>query len=314
MAGEQALVALLAEAWERRQALHDDPETTAYRVFHGHGDGRPGLVVERFADTFVARCGRGPGWDLEPQELDALGSFLDDAHGPAARLVLRRSRMEPVVVAGGVSSEGEAVEHGLVFGIEPLTRRNPGLYLDARPARAWVRAHAEGRRLLNLFAWTGGFGVAGMAGGARSVIHVDDQKRALQRAAANHRTNAQRVDDRDLVCGDVYAMLRRAAKQGRRFGGVVIDAPPDVPRRGAEGQDYERLVPLARAVLADDGWILCTFSRRDRTRAAYEASILAACPDLAVLDRGESGEDFPESDPEHKLRFTTFGARHDITD
>ena len=205
-----------------------------------------------------------------------------------------------------------AVEHGRRFALEPLAGGNPGLYLDARSARAWVQSHAVGRRILNLFAWTGGFGVGALAGGARSVLHVDQQKRALARAKANHALNEQRIDDRDFERDDVYRFLTRAAKQGRRFGGIVIDAPPTVPgkaARDARSQDYGALVPLAREVLDDHGWIVCMFSRRDVPRSEYEHGIVSSCPDLTVIDRGESGIDFPEDDPERKLRFSVFSAR-----
>lgn len=302
---------LLRTAWARRTALHDDEGTTAYRAFHGHGEGRPGLVIERLGDVFVARCGRGPGWALEEAEVASCAAFIQEVGGTT--LVVRRPREPADVVLGSLASDGivHATELGLTYHFEPLTGANAGLYLDARAARACVRVHAEGRRILNLFAWTGGFGVAAMAGGALSAMHVDEQKRAFKRVGINHELNAQQVDRRDFVRGDVYRFLRQSAKPTAaarfRFGGIVIDAPPIVHTRGAQGQDYERLVPLALPLLGADGWVLCTFSRREMPRAAYEDAILeASAGALAVEARGGSGVDFPEDDPEQKLRFTVF--------
>ena len=303
------LRALLDEAWGRRAPLHDDAATDTYRVFHGHSEGRPGLVVERFGPVFRARCGRGPGWDLDDGELAALHGFVSEVGGPDAALVLARGRDRPRLELGALPAQGACLarEHGLVFGVEPLAPGNVGLFLDARPARTWVRAHAAGRRVLNLFAWTGGFGVAAKAGGAQSVLHVDEQKRALARARENHTRNEQAMDGRDFLREDVYRVLRQATKRRQRFGGIVIDAPPAVPSRPAAGQDLERLVPLALEVLEEDGWILATLNRRDRTQQAEEQAILHACDArLAVVARGTSGVDFPESDPEQKLRFSGF--------
>lgn len=302
---------LLEAAWERRSSLHDDPGTDTYRVLHGHGEGRPGIAVDRYGAVFVLR--RGEVEDEQPAaaeaDRDAVGAHLAAAGIPQARVLLdrgpRASRGQPARKAPSVGAV-RVREGGLRYEVTPARGANPGLYLDARPARAWVRSHAEGRRMLNLFAWTGSFGVAALAGDARSVVHVDQQKRGLARARANHALNDQRIDDRDLVRDDVYRVLRKAATRGQRFGAVVIDAPPVVPRRGARGQDLARLVPRARAVLADDGWILCTFNRRHVTTVDYEAGILEACPDLRVIARGTSGIDFPEADPERKLRFAVF--------
>ena len=308
---DTALLDLLRAAWARRQELHDDESTTAYRAFHGHGEGRPGLVIERLGDVFVARGGRGPGWDLEDDEVRACTTFVEEVGGTS--FVVRRAKQPAEVIFGSLAADGlvYATELGLTYHFEPLVGANAGLYFDARAARACVRVHAEGRRVLNLFAWTGGFGVAALAGGALSVVQVDEQKRAFVRTGINHELNGQRVDHRDGVRGDVYKFLRQSAKPKAigyfRFGGVVIDAPPVVQKRGAQGQDYERLVPLALELLEEDGWILCTFSRREISRATYESSILAASGGaLEVAARGESGIDFPEANPEHKLRFALF--------
>lgn len=304
--GLQKLPELLAAAWRRRDALHDDPELTAYRVFHGHGEGWPGLTIERLGAVFRLRC-----VDIDPGVVPLVEAFLVQQVGQGIWIgLVPEHQGDAMTWVRDPGPRGPVFEReaGLTFSFEAEARTNPGLYLDARPARAWVRQNAEGRRLLNLFAWTGGFGVAGLAGGGRSVIHVEQQKRALQRAKHNHELNNQGIDDRDLSGEDVYRFLRQAAKRGRRFGGIVIDAPPQVPARGPQrplGQDYETLVPLALGVLEPGGWVLCTFSRRDVSRAENEARILAACDGpLEIIARGSSGVDFPEADDEAKLRFS----------
>ena len=77
-----------------------------------------------------------------------------------------------------------------------------------------------------------------------------------------------------------------------------------------EGQDYPTLVPLVTPLLSPGGWLLCFFSRRCRARDVYEQEIRAASEDsLDVIARGTSGEDFPEADPEDRLRFTVFERR-----
>ena len=205
-------------------------------------------------------------------------------------------------------------DNGLRFEIDPLSHGNVGLYLDTRPARRWLLENAAGRRVLNLFAYTGSLGLAAAAGGAKWVMHVEMQKRALRRLKRNYALNDLPLDDRDLVRLDLYPHLRRLAREEKTFEGIVLDPPPQVPGRGSKreprGQDFTTLVPLAADVLAPEGWLLCFFSSYRRTRSAYEAEVLGASPvPLDVIWRGTSGIDFPEEDPESKLRVTAFARR-----
>ncbi len=294
--------ALLA-AFDRRAALHADPAQTAYRLFHGHGEGCPGLTVDRLGPALVV---------THRSELEAV---VNKGLKPlVARLVprlvvmkLRWGKSQPRVVHGLPEKLVEVVDNGLKFEIEPLAPRNGGLYLDARPARAWLLANSTQRRILNLFAYTGSLGIAAASGGARWVIHVELQKRQLRRIKRNLSLNGLPVDDRNLVREDLYKYLRRVNKKGLAVDGVILDPPPMVPGRDPRGQDYAGLSRLAAPLLAPGGWLLCFFHRRERRRGDCEQEVLDASPfPLLVLHRGTSGDEFPETDPEARLRFTAF--------
>lgn len=291
-------------AYDRRAQLHEDPTQSAYRLFHGHGEGVTGLEIDRLGDALVLTHNQEQR-ELVDDILDLLAARGCSWSCAVART--RRGRDEPRVVRGQAPTEPVLVlDNGLRYEVDPLAPRNGGLYLDARPARSWIRANAAGRRVLNLFAYTGSLGMAAAAGGARGVTHVELQKRALRRLKRNHGLNDLRIDDRDLERGDLYPYLRRAARSGRTFEAIILDPPPQVPGKGP-GQDYAGLVPMALEVLAPDAWLLCFFSRYGQRRAAYEEEVRRAssCP-LEVRWRGTSGADFPEEDPEAKLRFTAF--------
>jgi len=300
------LPALLLAAAERRAPWHDDPRQTAYRLFHGYSEGFPGLCVDRLGDALVVTC--------RPEHEVAVAEALEPLTARlATRLVVAkppRGRGEARALRGDALPVLDVVDNGLRFRVEPLAPRNEGLYLDARPARAWLLGHSRGRRVLNLFAYTGSLGAAAAAGGARSVLQVELQKRALQRAKQNLVLNGLHADDRDLIREDLYKFLRRQAKRGAAFDGIVLDPPPLVPGRGARrptGQDFATLAPLAAPLLSPGGWLLCLFHRRERSWADSETEVHRASPvPLEVLWRGTSGDDFPEHDVESKLRFTAF--------
>ena len=122
--------------------------------------------------------------------------------------------------------------------------------------------------------------------------------------------NGLPIDDRALFRGNIYTHLPRAIRNGQRFDAVILDPPPKPPRikgHKPHGQDYPRLAQWATELLDDDGWLLCFFSRFDQSRAQYEAEVAAAgAGKLQLWWRGSSGDDFPEENPEAKLRLTAW--------
>jgi 23S rRNA (cytosine1962-C5)-methyltransferase len=295
------LSAAINRAWQRRAPLHRDADTDAYRIFHGWTEGGPGIEIDRYGDAALI------------DYRDRVGHLVDGVAAtlatlPGIRLVVGRPRSgEPAALVGDMPAEPVPVcEGGLRFLIEPWRPGNPGLFVDARAARAWLRDHARDRAVLNLFAFTGSLGVAAAIGGARRVVHVDSQRSALARCLANHALNGVPIDDRDLARVNIYQHLKRVAARRKRWGGIVLDPPPP-PRRDDAGKALEKLAALTAPTLDPDGWLLCFFHHSDRSRDDHEQAVLAAAGvPLEVAWRGTSGDDFPETDPNRKLRLTAF--------
>jgi 23S rRNA (cytosine1962-C5)-methyltransferase len=288
-----------AFARRARPDLARQLNTDALRLFDSAGEGIVRLVVERFGDA--VRVTGGPD---EAVHLSAVRAVVGDAP------LFWRFGGDPALSGGPVGDDGrrEVVEGGLRFGVELLPNRNTGLFLDARPARAWVRANADGRRVLNLFAHTGAFGVAAAAGGARSTVNVDPVPGALARAEANYTRNGLPFDGRTFWRSDALEAMKRAARAGGRFDGVVLDPPPVATggRRGARvdvAVDLARLLRAARAVLSPGGWLLLLVAHRgiDPEAVAVEAGF------GAPTWMGTSDADFvaaPGSPPLRALVFT----------
>ncbi len=304
----------LREAWSRRQPFHDDPNIDTYRIFHGHTEGCPGLDIDRFGRVAVI-------WTDHPDaETEIVRDTLLRLDG-FDTIVVKPSRRRREITADSEAgclrpdtppeqTRFEVLEYGLRFHVEPFVGQNCGLFLDARPARQWIRENSTGRRVLNLFSYTGSLGVAAAAGGAASVTHVDGKHNALERARANHDLNDLPVDDRSLFRGNIYTHVPRAVSSGQRFDAVILDPPPTLPRikgHKPQGQDYSTLARFATELLDEGGWVLCFFSRFDRSRQEYEDQVTTASAGrLQPLWRGTSGDDFPEQNPEAKLRLTAF--------
>jgi len=293
----------LEAAWRRRAGLHD---LDAYRLFHGWQEGAPGVEIDRYGDAAVIAYKPDAVADI-----DRLAAALLELH-PFAHIVAKQRGTAPVGVRGDLNAACRVRELDMRFAIDLSQRRNPGLYLDARRARAWIRVHSRDRRVLNLFAFTGSLGVAAAVGGARSVTHVDSQRGALRRCRRNHELNNVPVDDRDLVRLNIYQHLRRASARRRRFDAIIVDAPPYSEHaaradRTPGPRGIDALAPLTAPLLDPGGWVLCFFHHSQRSRADHERAFCdAAGVPLHVIWRGTSDLDFPEADERNKLRLTAF--------
>ena len=276
-------------ALQRRASLAADPDTTAYRLIHGENDGLPGLVVDRYDSTLVAKV-YTPAW--LPNLRAVLTPLIERT--AAERVVLRTSRTltdgadgpADGAVLMGEAPDGpiEILERGLQLGVDVIAGHKTGHFLDQRDNRALVRSMAEGAEVLDVFSSTGGFSLSAAAGGARSVHMVDVSEPALLTAEDNLRRN-QRVGQ-VAACrvtstrGDAFAVLEAMVADGREFDLVILDPPSfarsadQVPRAlGA----YERLARLGLALTRSGGTLVqASCSARVDVDALSEALSRAA--------------------------------------
>jgi 23S rRNA (cytosine1962-C5)-methyltransferase len=176
-----------------------------------------------------------------------------------------------------------------------------GLFLDARPARELVRARAGEQRVLNLFSYTGGFGVVAAAGGARSTTNVDAKRSALDAARCNYELNRLAADTRTFMRDDAIRFLARAAKGTGRYDLVVLDPPPRFDRAGGRTFDarnrYGQLVVRCLGVLDDGGLLLAGANFFGEDCGELERAVLDAARSanrgVGVVERIGPGADFP---------------------
>jgi 23S rRNA (cytosine1962-C5)-methyltransferase len=265
--------------WRRRlaraiSARGDTGPETAVRLVNAESDGLPGLVVDRYGPWLVAQA-----LTLGiAARLPALAALLAEL-APAGLLgIYERSDVDVR------SREGLPPATGPLWGAEPperltIAERGPGsttlrcladlrrghktgLYLDQAANRRAVGAACAGRSVLNLFSYTGGFGLHAWAGGARSVMHVDTSAAALVVARENTALNGFAVADEDFVTGDGWSVLRRLRAAGRRFEAIVLDPPKLAHKQGdvdRAARAYKDANLVALQLLAPGG-VLATFS------------------------------------------------------
>jgi 23S rRNA (cytosine1962-C5)-methyltransferase len=249
-----ALLGLRVEralAW--RRSLDIAGAGAAYRLLHGAGDGLPGFACDVLGDVAVVYA--------YADGLRALGRQLADAVIGFARLggavVKLRARGGADAVAqdivGDVPEVLVASEGGASYELHPLAGLNVGLFTDMREHRAGLARYAGGRRVLNLFSYTGALGLACARAGAAAVTNVDTSSGVQAWARGNFARNGCTGA---FETGDAVRFLDRAARDRERYDLVVIDPPSSSSARGTAwttGRDYPDLVARAAAVIPGGG-------------------------------------------------------------
>lgn len=264
--------ARVADAARRRADAGLGTDTTAYRLVHRGGDQLPGLTVDRLGDVawIVFRDDRF----ARGEALDAIVGGLRDAGVPVAAAIARydrpanqggdptgaEERANDALAAVGLAPSSDhtvALEHGAKYRFAFETGLSHGLFFDMRRVRADLTERWVDRRVLNLFAYTCGFGVA--LAGRNDVCNVDVAKRYLAWGRENYALNGLEVDGRAFVARDAFAYLEVAVKVGNRFDAIVLDPPTF--SRGKKGRarrfrlvdDLDDLVAMALDALTPRG-------------------------------------------------------------
>jgi 23S rRNA (cytosine1962-C5)-methyltransferase len=269
--------------------------TDALRLVHGEGDSMPGLVIDLYGTTAVALtdgAGAAAFW------ADRMSAVIDGARGAGVAIdrVWLRSRRGPgrALVGGEPPADIAVHEDGARFAVDVRHGQKTGLFLDQRENRRYLGSLAAGRRVLNLFGYTGGFSLHADLGGAAHITTVDQARPAIEAAARNIEVSGRDRHRHELVCADAFAWLAEAAAAGRRFEVVVCDPPSFAPRAqalDAARAAYRRLNALAFAVVAPGGLLLTASCSSHMTPADFRDAVAGAAIDAGrrVLVRSVRG-------------------------
>lgn len=244
------------EAWQLRRRLLP-PETNAFRLLFGEGDGVPGIVVDVYAGfavvvSYSSALGQVVDWVVE-----AL-SDRSELRGVCERTTRRKDRASELKQLTGDEPPSLVMikEHGLFYEVDLEAGQKTGLFLDHRDNRRYLRDLSRGCSVLNLFSYTGAFSVSCAAGGASRVTSVDIAAPAIAAAARNFEHNGLEPARHEGVACDVFDFLERAKQSGRRWDIVIAD-PPSFASSRAELfgalRAYKKLHAASLAVLSPGG-------------------------------------------------------------
>lgn len=274
-----------------------------YRLIYGDSDGLSGLVVDRFGDHLVAQISTAGMELLKPLIVDALVTALQPAsilfRNDSSQRALEGLENYCESAYGDVPDYAELVENGTRL-LAPIRHgQKTGWYYDHRVSRQLMQRYVEGKQVLDVFSYVGGWGVQALAAGAESATLVDSSVLALdvahENAALNHRQE-------HITClqGNAFEVLESLLADSRQFDVVIVDPPAFVKRRKdlPKGQQaYRRINELAMRLLSRGGLLVSASCSLHMERQMLMDVLRAAGRhvdrQVQVIGQGYQGADHP---------------------
>lgn len=279
--------------------LADAPTNNTYRLVHGEGDHLPGLIIDVYGQTAVMQA-HSIGMHLCRKQI---ADQLVQVMGERIKHVYYKSEttlpyMEPEngFLYGG-SDENIAVENGLKFYVDWLRGQKTGFFVDQRENRSLLEQYARGKRVLNMFCYTGGFSFYAMRGGAELVHSVDSSAKAIELTNRNVTLNFPDDPRHEAFCDDAFKFLDAAKDQ---YDLIILDPPAFAKHRGALHnalKGYTRLNQKALQMIQPGG-LLFTFScsqvvTKDHFRNAVFTAAALARRKVRILHQLHQPADHP---------------------
>ena len=296
----------LGEALGVRQAigLADSEAGDTYRLVHGEGDLLPGLVIDVYGKTAVMQA-HSVGMHVSREQIAValklvMGERLDSIYYKSETTLPIKAAID----GGngfllGESHTDVAVENGLRFHIDWLKGQKTGFFVDQRENRSLLERYSDGRSVLNMFCYTGGFSVYALRGGAKLVHSVDSSSKAVELVRANVELNFPAEPRHEAFAEDAFRFLDDMTVP---YDLVVLDPPAFAKHRDAVKnalRGYTKLNARAMEKIAPGG-ILFTFScsqavSKEQFRTAVFTAATLAHRQVRILHQLHQPADHPVS-------------------
>jgi 23S rRNA (cytosine1962-C5)-methyltransferase len=294
-------------------ALAQLPDETR-RLFHGRGrcwEGLEHVTVDWLQGIVLVSLFRAPAdaeLDALRLGLSALTQGAEWRKSGAHSLLLHHrylpdSHMERLL--GEPVSEWLISENGLRYKLDLGIKQNNGLFLDMRYGRRWVQEQAQGKRVLNLFAYTCGFSVAAIAGGAEHVVNLDMARAALGRGRDNHRLNEHDLSKVSFLGHELFKSWGKVKKSGP-YDLVIVDPPSFQKGSFALDKDYRKILRRLPELLTSTGTVLACINDPDVGPEFIIEGVAAEAPDLVFQQRLPNPPEFPDVSPDSGLKALVF--------
>lgn len=282
--------------------IADNPQNNTYRLVHGEGDNIPGLVIDVYGQTAVMQA---HSVGIHVCRLDIAKALVDVMAGRVANVFYKSETTLPFKAdlgqengfIYGSSDDNIAIENGLKFRVDWLKGQKTGFFVDQRENRSLLEKYSHGRRVLNMFCYTGGFSFYAMRGGAELVHSVDSSAKAIELTRQNVELNFPGDGRHEAYCEDAFKYFEDA---GSNYDLIILDPPAFAKHRAALHnalKGYSRLNAKAFEKIKPGG-ILFTFScsqvvTKDNFRNAVFTAAALAGRKVRILHQLHQPADHP---------------------
>jgi len=274
----------LEQSIAAREHLFDERHEAAFRLFNGHLEGDPNLVVDLYGTTVVLQnCAEPPGGGDQVVHI-AQRVLLERLPWVDSVLLKERNGITEEAKQGyliyGERPTRKVRESGVWYALDLLMNQDASFYLDTRFVRQWALENLADKDVLNTFAYTGSLGVAATAGGAATVIQTDLNKRFLNVAKESHLLNGFPIDKSHFQTADFFPQIKRLKRAEQSFDCIILDPPFfSTTHRGTVdlAKDTIRLINKLRPLVRDGGQIIAINNALYLSGDAYLQSLIALC-------------------------------------
>lgn len=290
----------------RRTIFASEGGTNCWRLVHGEGDGLPGLIIDWYDGVCVLQAHSVGMFRARTQICDALkdvfGDSLKAVYDKSSGTAPFKAGLELVDgylyrAEGFDTNEMSVSENGNVFLVNWVQGQKTGFFLDQRENRALVAKYAAGRKVLNLFCYTGGFSVYALNAGAESVTSVDSSSRAMDLVSRNVELTGAAGCHRGC-CEDAIDFLSKTAEG--EYDLIIVDPPAFAKHRGVLKnalRAYQRLNAAAISRVAPGGLVFTFSCSQVVDRTAFSQLVFSAAAQtgrsVRILERLSQGPDHP---------------------
>lgn len=293
---------------ELAEKIHAQEVIDSYRVFHGRGRTFPGLefvTIDFFQPVILLTLFAEPqhGW---LSDLVSKSSKLFNEN-KTAFLVQRRyvAGAPSELLWGNLPEQCVAHRGDLQFSLHLAQQQNSGFFLDMEPGRAWLEQHVQGKRVLNLFAYSCAFSVVAVAAGAELVVNVDMSSAALNLGRSNHQRNGLDKTRSEFLAENILKSWGRIKKRGP-YDLVIIDPPSYQKGSFVAEKDYAKVIRRLPELMPEGGLVLACLNAPELSEGFLRQVVAENCPAAEFIERLQSHKDFPDVDPEQQLKLLIY--------